>query len=344
MTSVRIKRIVLFWLGATFLILGGVASAVMSLVDSKIHVSTQIQTVTIEELQSMPLSADSSGVSGDNLTQALEPALLLPNGALRAALLEVDQPYWEVINRQRLGTVTRNWQTVLIQNHHKLDYTVIPEYARDWEWVRDGRKIKVQFHTEVDAMKDILSRKKLGKFAVQMTSLPVTDFPKALELLQLLVQEGHYAYLHRTEDKYEGIAWYRIRIGFFQGAEEAQLVGQEVFEKFLKSGEFTGDYWAVVPTSRELSRDLIDLQQPITKPWTIELPIEDSLAKASALLPKFIEHTDFSYLSQRFNRETNKLQFRIRVGFFETTGEARSTMYSLRNHYKGFRNARIVKL
>ena len=82
--------------------------------------------------------------------------------------------------------VTENWQTILIQNHHKLDYTIIPEYARDWEWIQDGRKIKVQFHTEVDAMKDILSRKKLGKFAVQMMSLPVTEFPKALELLQLL--------------------------------------------------------------------------------------------------------------------------------------------------------------
>ena len=117
-----------------------------------------------------------------------------------------------------------------------------------------------------------------------------------------------------------------------------------MFEKYSKSGEFTGDYWAAVPTSRELSRNLIDLQQPITKPWTIELPIEEDLTTASALLPNFIEHTDFSYLSQRFDRETNKLQFLIRVGFFETTGEARSTMYSLRNHYSGFRNARIVKL
>ena len=344
MSSVRTKRIVLLWLGTTFLILGGAASAVMSLVDPKSHVSTQIQTVTIEELQSIPFEVDSSEVSGDNATQVVEPALSLPQGAVRAALLEVDQPYWEVIDRQRLGMVTENWQTVLIQNHHKLDYTIIPEYARDWEWIQDGRKIKVQFHTEVDAMKDILSRKKLGKFAVQMTSLSVTDFPKALELLQLLVQDGHYAYIHRTEDKFEGMVWYRVRIGFFQGAEEAQLVGQEVFEKYSKSGEFTGDYWAVAPTSRELSRNLIDLQQPITKPWTIELPIEEDLTTASTLLPKFIEHTDFSYLSQRFDRETNKLQFRIRVGFFETTGEARSTMYSLRNHYSGFRNARIVKL
>ena len=33
MSSVRTKRIVLLWLGTTFLILGGAASAVMSLVD-----------------------------------------------------------------------------------------------------------------------------------------------------------------------------------------------------------------------------------------------------------------------------------------------------------------------
>jgi hypothetical protein len=119
MSSVRTKRIVLLWLGTTFLILGGAASAVMSLVDPKSHVSTQIQTVTIEELQSIPFEVGSSEVSGDNATQVVEPALSLPQGAVRAALLEVDQPYWEVIDRQRLGMVTENWQTVLIQNHHK---------------------------------------------------------------------------------------------------------------------------------------------------------------------------------------------------------------------------------
>ena len=59
-----------------FLILGGAASAVMSLVDPKNHVSTQIQTVTIEELQSIPFVVDSSEVSGDNATQVVEPALL----------------------------------------------------------------------------------------------------------------------------------------------------------------------------------------------------------------------------------------------------------------------------
>jgi hypothetical protein len=64
MSSVRTKRIVLLWLGTTFLILGGAASAVMSLVDPKSHVSTQIQTVTIEELQSIPFEVGSSEVSG----------------------------------------------------------------------------------------------------------------------------------------------------------------------------------------------------------------------------------------------------------------------------------------
>ena len=106
----------------------------------------------------------------------------------------------------------------------------------------------------------------------------------------------------------------------FQGAEEAQLVGQEVFEKYSKAVVYWS-YWVVAPTSRELSRNLIDLQQPITKPWTIELPIEEDLTTASTLLPKFIEHIDFSYLSQRFDRETNKLQFRIRVGFLRQLGK-----------------------
>ena len=107
MSSVRTKRIVLLWLGTTFLILGGFASAVMSLVDPKSHAITQIQTVTIEELQSKSFGVDSSEVSSDNATQVVESALPLPKGSVRAALLEVDQPYWEVIDRQRLGMVTR---------------------------------------------------------------------------------------------------------------------------------------------------------------------------------------------------------------------------------------------
>ena len=180
----------------------------------------------------------------------------------------------------------------------------LSEYARDWEWIQD-RKIKVQFHTEVDAMKDILSRKKLGKFAVQMTSLPVTDFPKALELVQLLVQDGHYAYIHRTEDKFEGMVWYRVRIGFFQGAEEAQLVGQKCLRNILKAVsllEITGRW----PTSRELSRNLIDLQQPITKPWTIELPIEEDLTTASTCYPSSLNtQTSVSYPSDLIEKRTN---------------------------------------
>jgi hypothetical protein len=53
-----------------------------------------------------------------------------------------------------------------------------------------------------------------------------------------------------------------------------------VFEKYSKSGEFTGDYWAVAPTSRELSRNLIDLNNRLPNPGPIELPIEEDLTTA----------------------------------------------------------------
>ena len=345
MSRLYTKRIILLWIGSTFLILGGVAFAVMGFVDPGSRTSTQIQTVVIEEVESLPLpdTAVAPTLTGD-VTESTPTPALMPSEALRAALLEVDQPYWEVIDRSNLGLATEGWQTVLIQNRLKIDYTVVPEYARDWEWVRDGRKIQVQFHAEIDAMQDILSRKKIGKYAVQMVSLPASDFSKALRLQQLLMADGHYAYLQRSEEQYAEQTWYRVRVGFFQDAEEAQLIGQEIFDKYSKSGEFSQDYWAVLPTSRELSRSLVDLQQPITKPWVIELPLQDSFAAAMEILPKFVERSDFSYLSQHFDPETQKMQFRIRVGFYETTGEARSSMYGLRNQYDGFRNARIVKL
>ena len=98
MSSFRTKRICCYGWAQLF---EGTASAVMSLVDPKSHVSTQIQTVTIEELQSIPFELALQKYQVIT-TQVVEPALPLPQGAVRAAL--GDQPYWEVIDRRSLGS------------------------------------------------------------------------------------------------------------------------------------------------------------------------------------------------------------------------------------------------
>jgi hypothetical protein len=345
----KTKRAVLLWIGSTFIVLGGAAFAVMRLGDPLHRVSTPIQPVVIEEPELLPLpdeppaSSQSEDVAQEATTEA-PPPRRLPEGVERAGLVETDKPYWEVLDHQNVEWVRDEWTTLLIQNRMKLDYTVIPTFSRNWEWVRDGRKLKVQFHSEEGAKKDILSRKKLGKFAVQMISLPAEEFDQALQLVHLLLEDGHYAYLHRAEQKYDGKTVYRVRVGFYQNLEQAQVIGQEIFEKYGQEGAFSQDYWAVIPTSRELSRNLIDLQQPITKPWTIELPLYADMENALSDLPKFVEQTDFTYLSQRFDPDSQTMSYRLRVGFFETAGEARSTMYQLRRYYDGFGNGKIKKL
>ena len=80
-------------------------------------------------------------------------------------LVETESPFWDVFPISSQGVSAENWHTLLVQNHLKFDYTITPISSRNWHLTRKNKAISVQFRSELFDEKDILARKKRGKFA-----------------------------------------------------------------------------------------------------------------------------------------------------------------------------------
>ena len=178
-------------------------------------------------------------------------------------LVETSKPFWNVFPINEPGVSAENWHTILVQNRFKIDYTITPLSQRDWHLVRINNSIRVQFRSELAAIKDILYRKKRGKFSVQLVSIEDGQFQLAVSLMSRLLHAGHYAYLHRTDAEFDGKFWYRVRVGFFKNLEDALTTGKKIFEKFKDEELFSENFMPVQPGPQELSRPVIDLRQPL---------------------------------------------------------------------------------
>ncbi|MEE2717785.1 MAG: SPOR domain-containing protein [SAR324 cluster bacterium] len=259
-----------------------------------------------------------------------QPLVEIPS-ELKSRLVEIgEEPYWSVVASEDAEVTEGSWHTVLVQNRTKFDSTQWVEASRDWLLVEHDERLKVQFRSEVDAMRDILSRKNRGKYAVQMVSLPEREFAKAVELMRRLQREGHYAYLHRTENAYKGTHWFRVRVGFFKNPDEARTQGQEILEHFRAEKLFPESFWPVRPSSQELSKELLDLRKPLNKPWVLTLPLYADLAAALKDVAALAGKVDASYLSARMDSESGQPQYRLRIGFYEKEGEATAILRRLK--------------
>ena len=260
-------------------------------------------------------------------------------------LVETVSPFWNVFPISSEGVSAENWHTILVQNLLKIDYTITPLAPRDWHLVRSNNEIRVQFRSEMFAVKDILARKKRGKYSIQLISVEQKRFPLAISLLSRLLNDGYYAYLHRTDSKFDGRLWYRVRVGFFKNLEDARTTGKKIFEKYQGEDYFSSKYWPVQPGPQELSRPVIDLRQPMNKPWVIQLPLYSSQADALKDMAEFNTETDFSYISQKLETASSgKLEFRIRIGFFETKKEADRKIYRLKKKFPKLKQMKSVNL
>lgn len=303
----------------------------------------------VEEVgqQVMPEPApepEPSSITEDPAIIPVNVSMFAKDASEPATLVETGESYWEVSAPGTNGISDTVWHTIFIQNKSKYDYTVKPKGRTNWDIVKEGRKIKAIFQSEQAKAKDILSRKKQGKYAIQMASLEEENFLKAVDILRMLINDGYYAYIYKTEKKYKGKYWYRIRVGFFKTAEEAQSLGQEIYFRYRDQKIFPDNFWAVMPTSRELSKELIDLRQPINKPWMVELPHYLLKKQAIGDLPIFSSRTDFVHISQKMNPETGQVIYRTRIGFFETEAEAQNKLKRLSRANPIFSKARVVQL
>ncbi|MCS5551681.1 MAG: SPOR domain-containing protein [SAR324 cluster bacterium] len=255
----------------------------------------------------------------------------ISNGTDWSHLVETDSPFWDVIPISNPGVSSENWHTIMVQNHYKFDSTITPLSPREWHLVSNKKSIRVQFPYEMTAVKDILARKKRGKFSIQLISIEHDQFSHAVSLLKRLVHDGYYAYLQRTETKFEEKYWYRVRVGFFKNLEDARMTGREINQKYHEEGLFPSKFWPVQPGPQELSRPVIDLRQPLNKSWVIQLPLYKNQSDALKDLADISTKTDFSYISQKLESSSSEeLLFRIRIGFFETKREAQRIIYGLK--------------
>ena len=120
----------------------------------------------------------------------------------RSALIEVGESYFKIFDSHNNEQPIDQWMTLVLQNHLTIHLTLTPDTSLDWELALGKDKLRVQFRSELDARKDILSRKKQGKVSIQLTSFSTEEFLEAIRWTQYLIQEGYYAYLHRTEEKF----------------------------------------------------------------------------------------------------------------------------------------------
>ena len=301
-----------------------------------------IATLLIEPQEELNDNITTDQFSEDNVTSKNNSYNVegnITNSEELSHLLETGSPFWDVIPISDPGVSSENWHTIMVQNYYKFDSTISPISPREWHLVRNKKSIRVQFPYEMTAVKDILARKKRGKFSIQLISIEHDQFSHAVSLLKRLIQDGYYAYLQRTETKFEEKYWYRVRVGFFKNLEDARMTGREIIEKYEEDRLFPSKPWPVHPGPQELSRPVIDLRQPLNKSWVIQLPLYKNQSDALKDLADISTETDFSYISQKLESTSSDARlFRIRIGFFETKRDAQIKIYVLKKKFPQFKS------
>jgi len=307
-----------------------------------------IATLLIEPSKELNDNITSYQFSEDNNTSKDnddEVAEKISNDEEWSHLVETGSPFWDVIPISNPGISSEKWHTIMVQNHNKFDSTITPLSHREWHLLRNKKSIRVQFPYEMTAIKDILARKKRGKFSIQLISIEHEQFSHAVSLLKRLIHDGYYAYLKRTETKFEEKYWYRVRVGFFKNLEDARMTGREITEKYEEERLFPSKSWPVQPGPQELSRPVIDLRQPLNKPWIIQLPLYRNHSDALKDIADISTETDFSYISQKLDSGlSEELLFRIRIGFFEKKRDAQRKIYVLKKKLPQFKSFKTRQL
>lgn len=298
----------------------------------------KVSTETSEVASGQSTTSSQKSSSGNKTAKKAMRRMALP----AAALVETNTSLWGVVSNTNKPTPSA-WQTMMVQNKNKMDYTVRPTDLTQWGYVNDGKKVKVQFGQESESQKDILSRKNQGKYAMQMMSVESKRFDLAQHMLKQLVEDGYYAYIHRTNEKFKGSHWYRVRVGFYKTSEEAQAHGQEIYYRYRDEGVLPKNFWAVLPSPHEISHEIVDIRQQQNKPWIIELPLYTDQKTALGDFPKVSDVVDFSYLSFRETAD-NKAQYRIRLGFFESQSETDKTLRQLRDIRRSLEQSTVTRL
>ncbi|MCP4749723.1 MAG: hypothetical protein GY866_02415 [Proteobacteria bacterium] len=265
-------------------------------------------------------------------------------------IVEEGDNLWKIAKRKDVLDDAWKWRTILIQNREKINYTIFSEETGEWKVMVDAGKRLVWKPRASTKSKTSFDRTRKKRYAVQLMSLNMDQLDRAVDIVKFLIKDGYHAYLYRTRDKIKtpnirkAQFFYRIRVGFFETEREALSVGEDIVYQYEDKDIFPPDYWAVLPSYSELNGELIDFGIQRNKPWIIQLAEQTSRSEAINDLKVLASLVDFTYISQK-QMEEGDFKYRIRVGFYETKGEANKTLSKIQSRTPGkFHTARIMEI
>jgi len=281
----------------------------------------------------------------------IEETVTSPTKGFIASFALENKDAFQVVNRHQTYEEPKTWRLYMVQRGQLIIPALFANLPDRWSpLVMEEKKLSIHLAKKGSTMAGMVSfdRERKMKFALQLNSLPATDVVAALPFLRTLAEEGYYAYLYRTEQtlKKRGFKktqfFYQLRIGFFAGESDAMTVADEVKERFNDAKLITDQQWPVYPKYQEISGDLLDFRILRNQPWMIHLPPTANESDVFAQLKSASIHAPASYVLQRLFR--GRLQYRIRIGFFETKDIAKKMLQKLHDSNPGkFKGAQISK-
>lgn len=251
-------------------------------------------------------------------------------------LAETKDTPWLVINPMKTSDYATSWRPLMIRQKNRLHYLTIPEDvlakrpSMQWQMVQEGNNLQAKFN------------KSSGKYALQVLSIESDRIYRAIEAARLLMNDGYYTYLIRSEDKINGHYWYRVRVGFFTTTKIAKDTGREIFYRYRDLRLFPKNYWPVLPNESELG-PVLDLNMH-QRQWVVELPQYDSVQKATVDFEKVNRLANFAYIAQQQDSPTSKPRYRMRLGFFGSRSAARQVLEQLRLINLTFAQSQLLQL
>ncbi len=274
-----------------------------------------------------------------------------PQTGFEASFALEQKEGFQLLNRHETFSNPGEWRLILVQRGQLVLPTVYATQFNSWgPLVEEDKKIKLQFYEKAGSLNSKVSfdLERKNQFGLQLFSLPSKDFASAVKLAQKLTHQGKLTYLYRSQQPINtpGTAradfYYRLRVGFFESELDALEAGAAIRELFPEEPFISKSLWAVKPEYKEANGDLVDFRLLRNYPWMLTLPRVNSLDKALEQLQVLSRQNKVSLVMQRLNR--GKLQYRIKVGFFETQKQAQKVLQQALNRApQAFKNTQTTR-
>ena len=259
---------------------------------------------------------------------------------------------WKILNRFEVFESPKKWRVIWVQKDMSFFAPLFSAKPQTWKpIVKEGRVLSIkQFNSSsIDPSKISFSKARNKRFGLQLFSLPANRAPEALKLIEELLEKGHLAYLHRSENKrkMEGQKtesyYYQIRIGFFSSNEEAVEVGEKIGAEFPDHPLIAKKLWVVLPSFAEISAEVADFRVQRNKPYAISFAKVTSFATAKKQLIAVSPFANFSYISSQKGNKGN-FQYRLKAGFYENSEAANSALKDMQSEApRLFRGAKVQR-